>query len=382
MNIDASHSNQSGSILATAEELGKTFATRTEQCDETDSFVAENFEMLRSSGLVEAGVPRELGGGGAGIDELAQMLRILGNYCSSTALAFSMHTHQVAIPAWRWQHQNFKGVEPLLKRIVSEKPILLSSGGSDWIAGSGSAEKVDNGFKITARKVFTSAAPAGDLLMTGAVLRGENEPDMVLHFAIPMNSPNVKVMNNWKTLGMRGTGSNDVVIDGHVIPESAVFLKRKASEWHPVFQLIATVAFPLIYAVYLGVAESAREIALKLAAKRRPEHHLLELLGRMDTALLGAKLAHKAMLAAAQANAPGQQSVNEVMMGKHLMTRHAIESVELALEAAGGAGFFRAQGLERRFRDIQGARYHPLQAGPQALYAGSMALSLPTEKIF
>jgi alkylation response protein AidB-like acyl-CoA dehydrogenase len=382
MNIDASHSNQSGSILATAEELGKTFATRTEQCDETDSFVAENFEMLRSSGLVEAGVPRELGGGGAGIDELAQMLRILGNYCSSTALAFSMHTHQVAIPAWRWQHQNFKGVEPLLKRIVSEKPILLSSGGSDWIAGSGSAEKVDNGFKITARKVFTSAAPAGDLLMTGAVLRGENEPDMVLHFAIPMNSPNVKVMNNWKTLGMRGTGSNDVVIDGHVIPESAVFLKRKAGEWHPVFQLIATVAFPLIYAVYLGVAESAREIALKLAAKRRPEHHLLELLGRMDTALLGAKLAHKAMLAAAQANAPGQQSVNEVMMGKHLMTRHAIESVELALEAAGGAGFFRAQGLERRFRDIQGARYHPLQAGPQALYAGSMALSLPTEKIF
>jgi indole-3-acetate monooxygenase len=382
MNIDASHSNQSGSILATAEELGKTFATRTQQCDETDSFVAENFEMLRSSGLVEAGVPRELGGGGAGIDELAQMLRILGNYCSSTALAFSMHTHQVAIPAWRWQHQNFKGVEPLLKRIVSEKPILLSSGGSDWIAGSGSAEKVDNGFKITARKVFTSAAPAGDLLMTGAVLRGENEPDMVLHFAIPMNSPNVKVMNNWKTLGMRGTGSNDVVIDGHVIPESAVFLKRKAGEWHPVFQLIATVAFPLIYAVYLGVAESAREIALKLAAKRRPEHHLLELLGRMDTALLGAKLAHKAMLAAAQANAPGQQSVNEVMMGKHLMTRHAIESVELALEAAGGAGFFRAQGLERRFRDIQGARYHPLQAGPQALYAGSMALSLPTEKIF
>jgi len=382
MNIDASHSNQSGSILATAEELGKTFATRTEQCDETDSFVAENFEMLRSSGLVEAGVPRELGGGGAGIDELAQMLRILGNYCSSTALAFSMHTHQVAIPAWRWQHQNFKGVEPLLKRIASEKPILLSSGGSDWIAGSGSAEKVDNGFKITARKVFTSAAPAGDLLMTGAVLRGENEPDMVLHFAIPMNSPNVKVMNNWKTLGMRGTGSNDVVIDGHVIPESAVFLKRKAGEWHPVFQIIATVAFPLIYAVYLGVAESAREIALKLAAKRRPEHHLLELLGRMDTALLGAKLAHKAMLAAAQANAPGQQSVNEVMMGKHLMTRHAIESVELALEAAGGAGFFRAQGLERRFRDIQGARYHPLQAGPQALYAGSMALSLPTEKIF
>lgn len=56
------------------------------------------------------------------------------------------------------------------------------------------------------------------------------------------------------------------------------------------------------------------------------------------------------------------------------------------MEAAGGAGFYRAQGLERRFRDIQAARYHPLQAGPQAgpqaEYAGAVALGLPTDKIF
>jgi indole-3-acetate monooxygenase len=34
--------------------------------------------------------------------------------------------------------------------------------------------------------------------------------------------------------------------------------RRKAGEWHPLFHVIATIAFPLIYAVYLGVAESAR----------------------------------------------------------------------------------------------------------------------------
>ena len=32
------------------------------------------------------------------------------------------------------------------------------------------------------------------------------------------------------------------------------------------------------------------------------------------------------------------------------------------MELAGGAGFYRAAGLERRFRDIQAARYRPLQA--------------------
>ena len=38
--------------------------------------------------------------------------------------------------------------------------------------------------------------------------------------------------------------------------------------------------------------------------------------------------------------------------------------------------------IERMFRDIQGARFHPLQAGPQARYAGAMALGQPTQAVF
>ena len=53
-----------------------------------------------------------------------------------------------------------------------------------------------------------------------------------------------------------------------------------------------------------------------------------------------------------------------------------------AMEVAGGVGFYRSAGLERKFRDIQAARYHPLQSGPQAEYAGAMALGLPVERIF
>ena len=181
--------------------------------DGEDYFVADNFALLKSAGLYEAGVPAELGGGGADIDELAAMLRVLGYHCGSTALAFSMHTHQVAIPAWRWKHQPAAtaAVEPLLKRIAKERIQLVSSGGSDWLPGSGKAEKVDGGYRITARKVFSSGSPTGDLLMTAAVLESAGEPPMVLHFGVPMNSPHVKVQDNWRTLGMRGTGSHDVL---------------------------------------------------------------------------------------------------------------------------------------------------------------------------
>ena len=369
-------------LVGRAHELGKDFAARAEVADETDGFVAENYAALKNSGLVEAAVPVELGGGGASVAELADMLRTLAHYCSSTALAFAMHTHLVAVPSWRWTHQKLAAVEPLLKRVVAEKIFLATSGGSDWVAGAGKAERVEGGYKITARKVFSSGSPAGSIFMTTAVLEEPGQEPQVLHFGIPMSSPNVRIDPVWKTLGMRGTGSHDVVIDGHVVPDTAVVLKRKAGEWHPLFQIIGTIAIPLIYSVYLGVAESARDISVGLAKKRRADRHVMQLVGQMDSELYGARIAHNFMLGVVDRNQPSAETINDVMIGRRLVASHAIRAVELAMEAAGGAGFYRAQGLERRFRDVQGARYHPMQPGPQAEYAGAMALGMPVDRIF
>jgi alkylation response protein AidB-like acyl-CoA dehydrogenase len=374
-------SNDPASPVEIARHLGPIFARRAAEEGDEDRFVADNFAALKASGLVEAGVPAELGGGGADVDELTAMLRTLAYHCGSTALAFSMHTHQVAVPAWRWTHQKAAAVEPLLKRIAAERILLLSSGGSDWIAGSGKGEKVEGGYRINARKIFTSGAPIGDILMTGAVAETDDGP-VVLHFGVPMSSPHVKVLDTWRTLGMRGTGSHDVLIDGHVVPEAAVAVRRKAGEWHPLFHTIATIAFPLVYSVYIGVAESARDLAVELARRKKPGTHTVQLAGRMDTELAGARLGLEHMLAAVRLNAPSAGTINQVMIGKQLVTRHAIAAVELAMELAGGAGFYRSAGLERKFRDIQAARYHPLQTGPQAEYAGAMALGLPVERIF
>jgi alkylation response protein AidB-like acyl-CoA dehydrogenase len=365
----------------TARHLSAEVAARATAGDETDAFVADNYALLKGAGLVEAGVPRELGGGGAELPELCDMLRILAQACGSTGLAFAMHTHQVAVPAWRWRHQNVAAVEPLLRRIAAERLILLSSGGSDWIGGSGAARKVEGGWRVTARKVFTSGSPAGDLLMTGAIHEADGTRS-VIHFAAPMKAREVRVEETWKALGMRGTGSHDVVIEDLFVPDAGVSFTRAAGRWHPVFQIIATIAFPLIYAVYLGVAESARDIAVEIARRKPPTPHALNLAGRMETSLRGAQLAHRAMVESATRIAPSAESVNEVMIGRSLVAAHAIEAVGLAMELAGGAAFYRATGLERRFRDIQGARFHPLQQGPQAQYAGAIALGQPVDDIF
>jgi acyl-CoA dehydrogenase len=367
-------------VVHAANGLAPRLVERASEVDQNDEFVAENYALLKEAGLVEAGVPQELGGGGAEIPELAEMLRVMARACGSTALAFSMHTHQVAVPAWRWRHHKVAAVEPLLKRVAAEQLILLSSGGSDWIGGSGKAEKVEGGYRVTARKVFTSGAEAGAILMTGAVYEAEDGGRSVIHFGAPMKAAEVRIERTWRAHGMRGSGSNDVVIENLFIPDAGVAFSRTAGEWHPAFQVIATIAFPLIYAVYLGVAESARDIAIDIAKRKtRPD---LSLAGRMDTDLRAAQLAHRWMLDTVARNAPSTDTVNEVMIGRALVARHAIAAVELAMELAGGASFYRATGLERRLRDIQGARFHPLQSGPQARYAGATALGLPTSKVF
>ena len=55
--------------------LGPGFAERADRCDANDTFVAENFAELKARGVLAAGVPVELGGGGASYPELCEMLR-------------------------------------------------------------------------------------------------------------------------------------------------------------------------------------------------------------------------------------------------------------------------------------------------------------------
>jgi acyl-CoA dehydrogenase len=361
--------------VALAHALGPGFAARAAAHDAEDTFVADNYAELRAHRVFSAGVPAELGGGGASHAELSEMLRTLARYCGSTALALSMHTHTIALAAWRWRREP-AAVEPLLRRVAAEQLVLVTSGGSDWLAGSGRAEKVEGGFRVTAHKVFASGSPAGDLLMTMAVYDDPQQGPTVLHFGIPLASGGVRIADNWRTLGMRGTGSNDVSLDGIFVPDAAIAMRRPAGRWSPPWHAVATIALPLIFSVYVGVAEAARDLALAQAARRRDDAATQVLAGEMETELAAARMALREMLDAAAAGAIGPETTNRVLVGRTLVGRSAIRTVELAMETAGGAGFFRSVGLERLFRDVQGARYHPQRAAAQHLYSGRLALGL------
>lgn len=359
--------------LELTKQLGTRFAERSQMMDESDRFVYENYADLKAHGFISMGVPQELGGAGLNHTQLCEVLYELAQYCSSTALALAMHTHQVATAAWRREHQNAP-VEGLLKRVANENLILISSGGSDWLEGSGKAERVDGGFIINARKVFASGSPVGDLLMTSAVYDDPEAGPTVLHFGVPINASGVTIEATWRALGMRGTGSHDIILSQVFVPDAGIAGKRPQGKWHPLFHIISMVAMPIIYAVYTGVAQAARDRTLELLKKRPQDSHLAYLMGGLENELTAAHLALNYMITTAASSQPGFETTNQIMTGRTLTARAILNVVDLAMEATGGTAFYRTQGIEQLFRDAQGARYHPLRDGEQRRLAGQLAL--------
>lgn len=377
MNVHVSEKHMAASIdwIAASEAVGAAIEAEAARHDGEDSFVFPAYERLKQGDFFKAHIPVELGGHGASFAEMCAIIRRLGACCGATALAFSMHTHLIAVAAWRWRHDNAP-TDGLLRRVAGENLVLVSSGGSDWLKSAGVAVKVEGGYRVTARKVFSSGCLAGDLLMTSAVYDDPDAGPTVLHFAVPFKAEGVRILDTWRVMGMRGTGSHDVELKDVFVADVAISGRRAQGKWHPLFHAISLLAFPLIYAAYVGVAEGARAKALAMARKRPADEALQVLVGEMETVFAGAEMALTDMISQAERVRPSAEATNRAMMGRTLVGQGVIRTVERAMEVAGGSGFYRDAGLERAFRDIQGARYHPLQEKPQARYAGRMALGL------
>jgi alkylation response protein AidB-like acyl-CoA dehydrogenase len=361
---------------AVAQKLGQQFATRIEAHDTADTFVAENYTDLKEQRVFSAGIPADLGGGGASFSELCDLLHELALGCDSTALALAMHTHLLAAAIWRWRQG--QPVESLLRRIADEQLVLVSTGASDWLDSSGRAEKVEGGYRVTARKIFGSGSPAGSLLMTSAVYDDPQDGATVLHFPVPMTAGGVTVLDNWRTLGMRATGSNDVMLDGVFVPDAAVSLRRPKGRWHPFFNVVLGVAEPLIMSVYLGVAERAAELARDFARRKLEDPHVFYLVGELENSLTTAQLAARDMIAINDDYGfpVTDQTANAMLIRKTIAARAVLDTVEKAMEVVGGAAFFRAAGLERLLRDAHGAQYHPLPEKRQLVFTGRVSLGL------
>jgi alkylation response protein AidB-like acyl-CoA dehydrogenase len=365
---------RSGGWVAKAREIGPALAEAAARCDAEGEFVRGSYALLRQERFFSMAVPTELGGGGAGHRELCQTIAELGRHCGSTALAFSMHAHLLAATVWK--HLHGQPVEALLRKVAAEQTVLLSTGASDWIEGSGTLTKVEGGYRLTARKIFGSGGPAANLIITSAQYDDPSAGPQVLHFSVPTTAEGLTFLGDWNTLGMRGTASNTIVMEGVFVPEQAIALRRPRGPWHPAWSVVLTVAAPIYMSAYMGIAEEARDLALARARKSADQPSMPYLAGELENLLATTRLAWNSMIdnAAEYAFEPELGRANAALVAKTLCAEAAMATVQKAMEIAGGAGFFRGCPLERMLRDVLAAPYHPLPEKRQHLFTGRIAL--------
>ncbi len=357
------------------ERIGPRFAEGAEEREASDTFVAEHYPVLKESGLLTALVPADLGGGGASFSTIAAVLRRLAYYDGSTALALSMHQHLVA--AQVFNHLNGRPA-PLLPRVVDEGLVLVSTGARDWMESNGTCERVEGGYRLTARKAFASGSPVGSVAVTSAPFDHPEDGPQVLHFGVPLKAEGVSLENDWQVLGMRSTGSGTIVMKDVFVPEGSISLTRPRAGFAPVFNVVAQVAMPLISGVYLGVAERAAEIGLELAKKRRDDPVVQWSVGEMLSAVAVAQTCFEQLVRMANdlAFTPEVHNTSRVFMLKTQAVEQAKKAVDAAMDASGGAGFYRKNGLARLFGDIRAGHYHPLPEKQQLVFSGRLALGL------
>lgn len=370
-------------IRTRADEMAEVLAHHARVHDEEGTWVADGYQHLVDEGLLALGVPAEMGGRGATVAEVTDVMRRLAHGCGSTALAMSMHQHVTCFTAWRYR-RGLPGAEATLRRIAEEGIVLVSTGGGDFTRPRGEAVAVDGGFRVSGRKRFVSQAPVGTVMSTMVATTRPDGERRVLNMAIPFASEGVTIEPVWDAHGMRGTASEDVVLADVFVPAERVLADRPHGVVDGPLQVIASIAFCIIGGVYLGVAQSAAAAARAalVGSPKADDPVVQRAVGLMETRLRVAGWALDGALAALGDDpTPSMDLFAEVMAAKREVALAGAEVCDLALDVVGGPAFARGSVIERARRDVAGARLHPIGPDATLVHAGRLALGLPCDDV-
>ena len=246
-----------------SEIVAKTWAIAREvaavhaaDVDKQARFPHETFEALRQARLLTAAVPKELGGGGANMEELAEMCTALAQGCASSGMVLAMHHIQVACIARHGLESPFfrKYLEELVERQLLIGSITSEVGVWGDTRSSICACIRDNGrFKLDKDATTASYAEhSDDLLVTARRNAEAPQSDQVL-VLVRKADRTLTQTTTWDTMGMRGTCSPGFKLvssgpEEQVLPGS--FADASA-------QTMVSYSHILWSAVWLGIAGDA-----------------------------------------------------------------------------------------------------------------------------
>jgi 3-hydroxy-9,10-secoandrosta-1,3,5(10)-triene-9,17-dione monooxygenase len=380
-------------ILEAVRDLVADIADRAEEADRTGALPTANIQGLREAGVFRLLQPAAFGGLEGSPLELFRVARTVAEACPSTGWVTSVlgvHPWQLALFPPRAQ-QEVWGEDP---------DVLLSSS----YAPIGRLRPIDEGYLLTGHWRFSSGVAVADWALVGAVtLDAQQVPVDVVTVLVPRRD--LRVEQVWDSVGLRGTGSDDIVVDEAFVPHHRVLRNYELAKLRGPGQEVngghlyrlpfGAVFTSAITAPLLGAARGAygsyvssmrSRVRLSLGGGDFAEDPYAQVaVGRaaseLDAGVLQTERNLRELLErATSGERPPMELRLRTRRDQVRATERAVEAVDLLFESAGGTTLQRGNVIERAWRDVHAGSMHVANEVSRtlALY-GRGAFGLPVE---
>jgi alkylation response protein AidB-like acyl-CoA dehydrogenase len=357
------------------DELLERVRERAAGYDRHNAFFDADLAELREAGYLTALVPEEFGGLGWSFEDAVRAQGRLAGAAPATALAVNMHL------VWT-------GVAKILRdRGDDTLDFLLREAGAGEVFGFGISEagndlmlfgsrtaaepQVGGGYRFTGRKVFTSLSPAWTRLGTmGLDTTSPDAPKIVYGF-IDREDPDIRVLDDWDTMGMRASQSRTTVLDGaFAAPDRIVRRLDPGPNADPlIFGIFASFEL-LLAAVYAGIGARALDLAVAAAHRRTsmkrdgaPLAQDPDIRWRVADAAIAQDAIEPQLMAVARDLDTlvdhGSRWFAKLVGVKVRATETAKHVVDQAVRVSGGSSYFSGSELGRLYRDVLAGIFHP-----------------------
>ena len=375
-------------LMDAVESVRDTLEAGAEEGEETGTLPQASVDALYDSGLLCLKMPYALGGAEA---DLVTQLDVLEAVCEIE-------------PSAGWclmiGAASMGGVGAFLPDDAVEE--IFAGGQPPKTAGVfapfGKAVPVDGGYLLSGRWAFASGIRHSNWISAGArVVTGDT--GYPVQVRATMRTSDVKIHDNWRVMGLRGTGSCDFSVDDLFVPASFAYdvsltePLRGGSIYRlgrPGFVTNEHSAFAL------GVARRALNTALEVGQSktrgytsvnplaRRPAFQ--RMLSEADlrlraTRLLNVEVLEEASRAVNEGHPPSPLLQTEMRSLCSYTTDVAVDIVTQAFRFSGGAALFDDSILQRCLRDINAGAQHQMVSDAAYENHGQFMLNLPDARV-
>jgi 3-hydroxy-9,10-secoandrosta-1,3,5(10)-triene-9,17-dione monooxygenase len=390
--------NVGNEVLAGVRELLPTLRERAQETEDARVVPADSIKALAETGFFRLLQPTAFGGYEADPLTFYTAVRLIASACGSTGWVSSV----LGVHPW---HLGLFTPQAQQDVWGTDQSTRISSS----YAPTGKAVKADGGHTVSGRWSFSSGCDHATWVLLGQIVTDqENRPIDYRTFLLPRSD--YAIEDVWDTVGLRGTGSNDIVVSDVFVPEhrslsfiDVTKLVTPGQELNhgPLFRLPYGSVFPYgITTPLIGMATGAYEAHVaytrdrvrvayagqKAAQDPHAQVRVAEAAAEIDGAWLALERDMTELMAHARAGEEIPLSLRlRVRRDQVRGTAASIRAVDRLFENSGGRALKTGTPIQRFWRDAHAGRVHAINDPERALtmYGGAeFGLPVPADAMF